>query len=81
MIPIAMWLGTRDDQNRNFGVSLPDFEDSRRESRTFSGMSLISFSPVNFSADDRASDRYDGVSARSNSNRIPSSTSRTRRIS
>ncbi len=57
----VMWLGTRDDQNREFGVSLPDFEDWRRESRTFSGMSLMSFSPVNFSADDRAPDRYDGV--------------------
>jgi putative ABC transport system permease protein len=56
-----MWLGTRDEQNRNFGVSLQDFEDWRRASRTFSGMSLISFNPVSFSADDRASDRYEGA--------------------
>jgi putative ABC transport system permease protein len=56
-----MWLSTRDEQNRNFGVSLQDFEDWRRASRTFSGMSLISFNPVSFSADDRASDRYEGA--------------------
>ena len=56
-----MWLSTRDEQNRTFGVSLQDFEDWRRASRTFSGMALISFNPVNFSADDRASDQYEGV--------------------
>ena len=32
-----MWLGTRDAQGREFGVSEPDFEDWRRATRTFSG--------------------------------------------
>ena len=56
-----MWLGTRDAQNRDFGVSLEDFEDWRRASRTFDGMSLIVMSQFNFSADERPSDQYDGA--------------------
>ena len=56
-----MMLSTRDAQGREFGVSEPDFEDWRRETRTFSGISLIQMGPVSFSADDRAPDRYDGV--------------------
>src|SRR5215510_8302423 len=36
-----MWIGTRDAQGRDFGVSLRDFEDWRSASRTFSGMSFI----------------------------------------
>ena len=56
-----MWLATRDEQNRSFGVSLQDFEDWHRASRTFSGMSLILINPVNFSADDHASDQYEGA--------------------
>jgi putative ABC transport system permease protein len=56
-----MMLNTRDAQGRDFGVSEPDFEDWRRESRTFSGISLVQMGPVNFSADDRGSDQYDGV--------------------
>ena len=62
----VMWLDTRDEQNREFGVSLEDFEDWRRASRTFSGMSAISMSPVNFTGDDRASDRYEGAYISSN---------------
>jgi hypothetical protein len=42
-------------------VSLQDFEDWRRASRPFSGMSLILINPVNFSADDHASDQYEGA--------------------
>ena len=56
-----MMLSTRDAQGREFGVSEPDFEDWRREARTFSGISLVQMGPVNFSADDRAPDQYDGV--------------------
>ena len=57
----VMMIGTRDAQGREFGVSEPDFEDWRREVRTFSGISLVQMGPVNFSADDRAPDQYDGV--------------------
>ena len=56
-----MMLSTRDAQGREFGVSEPDFEDWRRETRTFSGISLVQMGPVNFSADDRVPDQYDGV--------------------
>ena len=56
-----MWLNTRDAQSRDFGVSEPDFEDWRRATRTFSGISLAQMGPVNFSADERTSDQYEGV--------------------
>jgi putative ABC transport system permease protein len=56
-----MWLNTRDAQSRDFGVSEPDFEDWRRATRTFSGIALAQMGPVNFSADERTSDQYDGV--------------------
>src|SRR5262245_49024225 len=36
-----MFLGTRDTQARNIGVSLRDFEDWRTAARTFSGMSFL----------------------------------------
>ena len=36
-----MFLGTRDTQGRNSGVSLRDFEDWRAAARTFSGMSFL----------------------------------------
>jgi putative ABC transport system permease protein len=56
-----MMINTRDAQSRTFGVSEPDFEDWRRATRTFSGISLVQMNPVNFSADDRVPDQYDGV--------------------
>ncbi len=56
-----MWLNTRDAQSRDFGVSEPDFEDWRRATRTFSGISLAQMGPVSFSADERTSDQYEGV--------------------
>jgi putative ABC transport system permease protein len=56
-----MMISTRDAQGRSFGVSEPDFEDWRRATRTFSGISLVQMGPVNFSADDRVPDRYEGV--------------------
>ena len=50
-------------KGREFGVSSPDFDDWRRATRTFSGIALIVFmNPMNFSADERAPDRYDGAS-------------------
>jgi len=36
-----MFLGTRDTQGRNMGVSLRDFEDWRAATRMFSGMSFL----------------------------------------
>src|ERR1700704_1142856 len=36
-----MWIDTHDARARNFGVSVPDFEDWQRASRTFSGMTLV----------------------------------------
>ena len=47
-----MMINTRDAQGRQFGVSEPDFEDWRRASRTFSGISLVQMYPVTFSADE-----------------------------
>jgi predicted permease len=62
----VMLLGTRDAQNREFGVSREDFEDWRRAVRTFEGIALINMAPVNFSGDDRATDQYDGAYISSN---------------
>ncbi len=56
-----MWLGTRDAQSRDSGVSEPDFEDWRRATRTFSGIALMQMGNINFSADERAPDQYDAV--------------------
>ncbi len=56
-----MFINTRDAQGRTFGVSEPDFEDWRRASRTLSGIALIQTYPVNFSADERAPDQYNGA--------------------
>src|ERR1700694_623067 len=36
-----MFLDTRDARGRQFAVSVDDFEDWRRTSRTFSGMTLV----------------------------------------
>ncbi len=57
----VMIINTRDAQGRTFGVSEPDFEDWRRATRTFSGISLVQMGAVNFSADERQPDQYDGV--------------------
>ena len=37
----VMFVGTRDAQGRDLGVSLRDFEDWRAATRTYSGMSFI----------------------------------------
>src|SRR5438132_1749844 len=36
-----MWIDTRDARGRGFGVSFQDFEDWRRASRTFAGITLV----------------------------------------
>src|SRR5689334_4829939 len=36
-----MFLGTRDTQGRNLGVSLRDFEDWTKSAKTFSGLSFL----------------------------------------
>jgi predicted permease len=56
-----MMIGTRDAKGRTFGVSEPDFDDWRRATRTFAGISLVQMGPISFSADDRAPDQLDGA--------------------
>src|SRR5262245_45214675 len=36
-----MWIGTRDVQGRDYGISLLDFKDWSADARTFSGMSFL----------------------------------------
>jgi predicted permease len=57
----VMWIGMRDNRNRESGMSLEDFDDIRRASVTFAGLSAIS--PVNFNLSDegRAPEQYSGV--------------------
>ena len=45
-----MMIDWRDTRGRNFGNSLDDFDDLRRASRTFSGMSLVFNGSLNISA-------------------------------
>jgi predicted permease len=56
-----MMLDSRDTRGRNFGVSVQDFEDWQRASRTFSGMSIVFNGSMNLSADDRVPEQYPGV--------------------
>ena len=42
-------------------MSLADFDDLRRASRTFSGMTLVNNNAQTISADDRVPERYSGV--------------------
>jgi predicted permease len=55
-----MWVDTKDVRGRTFGVSLEDFEDWRRASHTFSGLTLVQSGTMNISADDRAPEAYPG---------------------
>src|SRR5580765_3778725 len=55
-----MWIDTHDARGRNFGVSLDDFEDWRRATRTFSGIALVQNGTMNLSADDRLPEAYPG---------------------
>jgi len=55
-----MWIDTHDARGRNFGVSLEDFEDWRRATRTFAGIALVQNGTMNLSADDRLPEAYPG---------------------
>src|ERR1051326_8768341 len=55
-----MWIDTHDARGRNFGVSLQDFEDWRRASRTFAAMTLVQSGNLSISGDDRRSESYAG---------------------
>jgi putative ABC transport system permease protein len=55
-----MWIDTRDARGRQLGVSLVDFEDWRRASRTLSGMTLVQSGGLAISGDDRLPENYNG---------------------
>jgi putative ABC transport system permease protein len=57
----VMWVGTRDSRNRDFGMSVEDFEDMRRASRTFAGVSGMAFVNFNLSEESVAPEQYSGV--------------------
>ena len=56
-----MWLDTRDLRGRTLGVSLQDFEDWRRTSRTLSGMALASRGGFALSENNRPAVQFPGV--------------------
>jgi putative ABC transport system permease protein len=56
-----MMLDTKDARGRRFGVSVQDYEDWQRASKTFSGMSIVFNGSMNLSADDRVPEQYPGV--------------------
>src|SRR5438552_16476274 len=51
-----MWIDTHDARGRNFGVSVQDFEDWRRASRTLAGMGRVQSGTMYGRADDRLPD-------------------------
>jgi putative ABC transport system permease protein len=53
-------LDSQDTRGRTFGVSLQDFDDWQRASKAFSGMAISFNGSLNFSADDRAPEQYQG---------------------
>src|SRR5262245_15219868 len=55
-----MWIDTHDTLGRNFGVSLQDFDDWRRASRTLTGMTLVQSGNLSISGDDRVPESYSG---------------------
>jgi predicted permease len=55
-----MWIDTRDGRGQQLGVSVADFEDWRRASRTFSGMTLVQTGGLALSGDDRVPENYNG---------------------
>src|SRR5258705_5276823 len=56
----VMVVGTRDGRNRDRGMSYPDFEDYRRSTRAFSGLSAYSGQTMNVSDEGRAPERFQG---------------------
>src|SRR5262245_36950709 len=55
-----VWLDTHDSKARNFGVSLPDFEDWRKASRSIAGMTLVQSGALAISGDEREAQSYGG---------------------
>jgi putative ABC transport system permease protein len=56
----VMVVGTRDGRNRDRGMSYPDFEDYRKASRAFSGLSADGGQTMNVSDEGRAPERFQG---------------------
>jgi putative ABC transport system permease protein len=56
----VMVVGTRDGRNRDRGMSYPDFEDYRKATRAFSGLSADSGQTMNVSEEGRAPERFQG---------------------
>lgn len=54
-------VGTRDDRNRNLGVSYYDFLDWREATRSFSEISLLAQTAFNVSEQGTAPERYNGA--------------------
>jgi predicted permease len=55
-----MWVMTRDQRGRTFGVSFQDYEDWRAASRTFSGMTLVQNGTMIISGDEPLPESYPG---------------------
>ena len=55
-----MWIDTTTRADGSSGVSLQDFDDWRRASRTFVGMTLVQTGRQTISADDRLPEAYPG---------------------
>ena len=56
-----VWIDTRDNRGRGFGVSFQDFEDWRAASRTFAGMTLVQSGTMILSGDEeRLPESYPG---------------------
>src|SRR5580700_1455459 len=56
-----MAVTMRDGRDRPLSVSLPDFEDWRRTSRTFSDLTAVYFSPFNVVDEGQAPEQFDGT--------------------
>jgi len=61
-----MWVGTRDAQGRDLGVSLRDFEDWRASARTLSGMTFMFNGSFNVGSEGLIPDAVPGAYASAN---------------
>ena len=61
-----MWVGTRDVQGRDLGVSLRDFEDWRASTRTLSGMTFMFNGSFNVGSEGLIPDAVPGAYASAN---------------
>ncbi len=55
-----MWVGTRDNQARNLGISMRDFEDWQAAARTFSSMSFVFSGAFNVGDEGRVPEQFPG---------------------